>query len=542
MHRLGLAIASAAVLAASLVVAWRHWHRPGRADAEVEVVRIGHIFLETQAAVDALGRAYEEHCRQQGVKVRVVQIAVPHRLYASWFITQLLSQDTPEILAIHAGSTDDRLARYIEPLGAELAQPNPYNAGTDLAGVPWRNTFTSGLSASYNDTLLDYYSVPFTRTTTRLIVNLRLYREIFGDAPWPETFEGFAALCRATQAYAARTGRDLHPIASSLYHAPVLFRLMVRPQTSRLALAFDSDRNLRFANTEQTLAWLERRYGFATPEIRDVLAMTHEVAGYMQPGFTQLGRVDADMFFKQGHALTLISFSNSDESVRREIDFPLGVVRVPVPTPATPRYGRHVAGPVEDRSYTSNFEVGLARNSRQRARALDFLKFATSREGNRIFAQVARWTPSVAGVRPHPNLVPYLPDPAGGWQLGFDLESYDASRMGDIGRVTQTHLYLLADPRPGAEERYVEAVAAEYEDAMRTDAHNDLKGREDTVQRNETILACLDRLAAADPDDHTLADKQAALWEATLEQEATARVIRRTLRHLADGRGAEAAQ
>lgn len=522
-----IAVAVVIVMAAVLARQWHHQRLDTGADG-AEVIRIAHIFLETREAIDALGRAYEEHCRQRGEHVRVIQVDVPHRLYASWFSTQLLSHDTPEILAIHAGSTTERLARYIQPLGTELDQPNPYNAGTPLEGMPWRNTFPSGLRSSYNDTLLDYYSVPFTHTTTRLLVNLDLYREIFGNAPWPETYEGFVALCHAVQDYAAQTGRDVYPIASSLYHAPVLLRLLVRTQTSQLTARLNTTRTLRYSNTEQTLAWLRGDFTLDTPEIRDLLAMSNEVTGLMQPGFTQLGREDADMYFTQGRALTLISFSNSDLSVRQQIRFPLGVVRVPAPLPSTPHYGRNVPGPSEDKSYTSNFEVGLALRGRHRERALDFLKFATSVEGNRIFAQVSHWTPSVAGVAPHPDLEPYLSDPEGGYQLGFDLASYDTQRTGEIAGVEQRNFYLLADQREGAVERYIGQIRGTYDRAMRNDALHDIKARDETVQRNDTIAALLDRLAVTN-NDATLAARRDAVWEASLEQEANSRLVRRTL-------------
>src|SRR5690606_16962641 len=98
------------VMAAVAARQWRHQGLDNGADG-TEVIRIAHIFLETREAIDTLGRAYEEHCRQRGERVRVIQVDVPHRLYASWFSTQLLSHDTPEILAIHAGSTTERLAR-----------------------------------------------------------------------------------------------------------------------------------------------------------------------------------------------------------------------------------------------------------------------------------------------------------------------------------------------------------------------------------------------------------------------------------------------
>ncbi len=512
-------------------ISWQLTHRPIRADDDsVEVIRIAHIFLETRAAIDTLSRAYEEHCRQRGEQVRVVQIAVPHRLYASWFITQLLSSDTPELLAIHAGSTDDRLARYIEPLTAELAKPNPHNAGTDLAGAPWLNTFTSGLRNSYSDSLLEYYSVPFTHTTTRLLINLEIYREIFGDAPWPTTYEGFVRLCRETREYAAQHDRDIHAIASSAYHAPVLFRLLGRTQTARLTMQLNATRTLRYSNTEQIVAWLNGGFTLQSPEIQDQLAIINEIAGLMQPGYTQLGRQDADMYFTQGRALTLISFSNSDESVRQQIKFPLGVVRAPAPLPTTPYYGRNVLGPSEDKSYTSNFEMGLTLNGRNKARALDFLKFATSKEGNRIFAQNSRWTPSVVGVTPHPNLRPYLSDPEGGYQLGFDLSSYEPRLAGDIAQFEFASQYLLADQRAGAVARYVEKFGAGYDLAMRSDATRDIKSRLDTMQRNETIIALLDRLAENDPAKAEAArTKRDILWEANLEHEATARLVRKTL-------------
>lgn len=524
---IGLVIA----LAAASLIAWQFTHRPVRqGDDGAEVIRIAHLFLETRDAIDMLGRAYEEVCRQRGEKVRVVQIDVPHRLYGSWFITQLLSDDTPELLAIHAGSTDDRLARYIEPLTTELAQPNPYNAGTELADVPWLNTFPSGMRNSYNDTLLEYYSVPFTRTTTRLLINLELYHEIFGEAPWPKTYAQFVQMCHATRDYAASHQRDIYPIASSAYHAPVLFRLLARTQTERLTMQLNTTRTLRFSNTEQTIGWLNGSFTLQTPQIRDQLDMINEIAGLMQPGYTQLGREDADMYFTQGRALTLISFSNSDESVRQQIDFPLGVMRAPAPTPSTSHYGRNVLGPSEDKSYTSNFEIGLAINGRNKARALDFLKFATSKPGNRIFAQNSHWTPSVAGVEPHPNLRAYLSDPEGGYQLGFDLSCYEPRVAGDIAQFEFAHQYLLADQREGAVDRYIAAIGDGYDQAMRSDAARDIKSRFETVQRNETIIASLDRLAHADPAtrEHEIA-KRDILWEADLEHEANARLLRRTL-------------
>ena len=93
-----------------------------------------------------------------------------------------------------------------------------------------------------------------------------------------------------------------------------------------------------------------------------------------------------------------------------------------------------------------------------------------------------------------------------------------------------SNLYLLADPREGSVERYVHAIADDYDRAMRSDVARDIKQREEAEQRNLTLIALLDRLAKSDATDPALAARRDSLWEANLEQEANARLLRRTLR------------
>jgi raffinose/stachyose/melibiose transport system substrate-binding protein len=500
-----------------------------RVGTDEEVVRVGHIFLDQVPAFQAMASAYERLCRERGENVRIVQVPVPQAAYASWFTTQLAGGTMPELVALNVGSSTERLARHFEPLSDAMLEPNPYNAGTGLEGRPWRDTFPDGLPTSYNPTLLEYYAVPMTNTTTRLVINLALYREICGAAPLPRTYDEFIAVCRKAREFSARTGRALTPIASSLYHAPVLLRLLTRSQTRQLAAHVNRVRNLRYTDAEQRLAYLEGGYTLRTPAVLDLLAMTGEVAGYMTPGFFQLRREDASFRFFQGQALMLVSFSNEVRMIAGLVSFPTAAFRVPVPTPNTPRYGRHVPGRMEDKSYTSNFSLALTRDSPARARALDFLRFAGSLRGNQIFCEHAGWVPAVESVRTPPELAPFLPDASGGFQLGFDLSGYDINQAGDAHRVVSTNIHLLTDAVAGP-EKFIREAGDAYTTAVRNDARRELADTWETVRRDDAMIALLDRLAGSGaPEAAADSAKRDRLWEASLEQEATARLLRRAL-------------
>ncbi len=495
---------------------------------EPEILRVGHIFIYQKEAFEEMADAYEEMCRQRGENVRIEQIVVPQGIYRSWFITQLVGKTAPDLVAINVGSSTERLARFFEPLSDVMAEPSPYNQGTELEGVPWYSTFPDGLPTSYNMTLLEYYTVPMTNTTTRMLVNLPLYRKIRGDTPLPRTYDEFLELCQATRDYSKKHGLNLVPIAGSQYHAPVVFRFMTRSLTQQLARKLNLSRTMRFTDAEERASYLDGDWSLESPEVYDLLQMTGEIGRQMTPGFLQLQREDGSFYFAQGQSLMLISFSNEAVVIPELTGFETAAFRVPVPTPETPHYGRHVLGRMEDKSYTSNFSIALTRDSKQKARAIDFLQFAGSIQGNQIFCDYSGWVPSVAKVKILPHLEPYLPDLSGGYQLGFDLTSYDLQQAGETRRVFSTYIHLLTDAN-GGPDRFIEEAGPVYSAALRRDAHKEMIDNWETVQRDDVMIAMLGMLADADVNPESALAKRNRLWEASLEQEATARLLDRAV-------------
>ena len=154
----------------------------GEQDADREIIRFGHFHLHS-----GLREAYDliaEEFMRRNPGIRVEQIDVPIGVFPAWLSTQLVGNHTPDLMLISGHFTDDRLARYVEPITTHLDLPNPYNSGTNLEGVPWRDTFVDGLYGGRSFTqfqkLQEYLSLPTALQTIRVYYNQDLFERITG--------------------------------------------------------------------------------------------------------------------------------------------------------------------------------------------------------------------------------------------------------------------------------------------------------------------------------------------------------------------------
>lgn len=168
----------------------------------VDTIRICHWQLEAgfREALDRLIREYERfYFRQHGRKVRVLQVPISERGYRQFVNTGLIAGNAPDIIEKGKAVTardPTYVARFFLPLGDCLGKPNPYNRGTDLEGIAWKDTFFDGLQGTYDPELLDYYYIPFSMFTIRIYYNKQLYRQTTGRENPPEDYEGFLRACK----------------------------------------------------------------------------------------------------------------------------------------------------------------------------------------------------------------------------------------------------------------------------------------------------------------------------------------------------------
>jgi raffinose/stachyose/melibiose transport system substrate-binding protein len=469
-----------AVFAAASFNIWKR--SSNEADPNQVIIRMAHWQLEppVRAAFDKIARVYmDEH---PGVTIEM--IAVPERTYAQWFMTRLVGGFAPDLVEIR--NTDAALtSRYFMPLTEWMEKPNPYNAGTPLADVIWRTTFIDGLDNdfAYHPQLLDYYAVPVSQFTNRIIYNRTLWREILGNTPHPKTYEEFTALCARFTEEAEKAERNVVPFLSSVYHASAIYQRLATSQSQGLVEQLHGTPLYTYTPPEFGVDYLRGEWSMETPEINSGLEIMRDVSRLFQSGFEQTSREDGGFRFLQGTALMVYTGSWDYATYRDQAQFELGVFNLPIPTPDGEGFGRFVSGLPSEGNVNTSAAFSLARQSKHPAQAVDFLQFLTSERGNRLFAEASGWLPAIVGVEPSEELKPFYPV-IKGVRNGVDL-----SNLGQLNafRVIHTSRYLLLGPN-GSVDAYREHLKKNLGDAIREDLVRILSQQSKVVQRQDSVV------------------------------------------------------
>lgn len=409
---------------------WHVFIRPRQETGPDTVeIQLGHWLLQTgmREAFDHAIAGYQK----LHPHVRIRQIPVPVRSYAAWTRTQLIGETAPDITGMLT-LNEELISRYYLPLTPHLGRPNPYNAGTELENVPWRDTFVDGLTAIRNltPTSGEVCGVTLQVNTLRLFYNRELLREITGSDEPPADFAALQEIGRQVAAYNARTGRGLVTIAGCGPYARQLFNVLLPSQTQRLTLEVSPNRNLRVFPLELAALILDGRLDYDTPELRRSLDLMRDVSALMTPGFTQIQRDEAIYAYQQQNALMLFAGSWDYAVLAQDGSFTTGMVPLPLPSPDDPRYGQHVLGPVSEAGGYPEAMLGIIRSSRHPAVALDFLHYLTSRVAAADFARISHRISAIVGTPPPPDseqLRPRLDGELNGFTIDFGWFAADLS-------------------------------------------------------------------------------------------------------------------
>lgn len=474
--------------------------RSTRHDAEAagvggrRVLVVAHSLLDTGIR-EALEEVFLEYERLHP-DVDVRQLAVPSRIYPTWAITRLVGDMAPDLMMIGGPVTDDYLVRYILPLRDEMQEPNPWNAGTPLEGVPWRQTFIDGLNwpPSYSLGMFEVFGAPLTMFTARVYYNRDLLREITGSDEPPETFAGFLALCEAAREHGRRMGRPLVPVAASRNHAPALLSRMFQSQTQRLEFRLDRLGQLMLFGHDKHQLFLLGVWTLRDPEMQSGLALLREVGGHIAQGFAQLEREDAVFLFTQRRALMIVASSQDINSLRAESPFEVGAFAVPLPGRGDERFGAFPLGPISEGMGTTNGSFGVTLRSPNRELAIDFLRFLTSQPMSRLFTARSNWLPATVGVE-LPEAIRVFQPRAEGLNYGVLVGT---GWGGEMDRVFFNHIHLLLGPN-GSPERFAEEFEARYVETIERERGIAMRGSERYLQQSGTMFAAYAWLARREP-------------------------------------------
>jgi len=465
-------------------------HATNEARSDRVTIRMSQWQLEggMRQAFAAMIRRYEE----LNPRVHVELISIPDRTYRQWALTQLIGGDAPDI--VEYARDFNHVSRFFAPLTDEVMKPNPYNRGTPLEGVPWRDTFLDammnpdGFSAELNQ----YYAPTLTQISLRLVYNRPLLKKITGADQPPRNYREFVALCERVQAYSREHGLDLAPLANTKDTVIALAGFMMECAASGLAARIDRRHVYAFTSQELALSYLRGEWSFREPELHAGFELLHDLGQYSTPGFLQLSRDSGIMDFVRQRTLMVVTPSWEASSLKELCDFELGAFRYPMPLQDDPVYGSLMLGPYADGRLGTTLGLYLNRATKHRAEALDFLHFLTSVEGNQIFTDVSTWLPSVVGVKASEYSRKFLPVYDGYiWTLDgcvLNLSGEDA-----ITQVRKNFFELWGPD--GSATKYAAALDRGMRERILSDLHRDQRVRVQALTREDAAAAAALALA-----------------------------------------------
>jgi len=487
-NRIGLVALALALLASFGTVATRNVQKLTSDKIEIRIAHSG-----VREAFEAAIAAYEA----LHPEVRIVQISVPSRIYPAWSRTQLVSGTAPDIMPL--AGTDVEIVQFFQPITALLSAPNPYNEGTSLDGVAWRDTFfdgLSGLSDSMRSTAPDeVFGVTLQTTSMRLFINRDLLLEITGSDALPENYAELHALAEKVRAYNQSHGKQLIPIASCKTYAEYIFDRIVGSQTQTFLL--DYDHHMRSWGLYRPL--YEGKYSYSkTPEFLSSLEIMSEVAQMLSPGFQQFAPEDAIAAYLQQRSLMLVAGSWDYAVIVDQMSFETEVMMLPVPSTDDPKYGKFTLGQAaEDVQATA--ALGVVRTSPNTEIAIDFLKFLTSHPGATQFSEISKRISTIIDVPVPDDLKKMIPQ-IEGEVPGFRVDTLFGNL--NVHILIQRHIHKVIGPSPDI-SGFAETIDAEFAANIREDLKFYRRYDRLNAQRFDATIA----LHYLFPEDHEQAER-----------------------------------
>lgn len=450
--------------------------------SDIVTVRIAHWQLEAGAR-EGLAEAAAEY-EKLHPNVHIIQEAIPESTYGQWMSTQLMGGTAPDI--VQAGMVDAPLmtaffTRYLLPLSSYVTQPNPYNAGTDLEGVPLFLTFKDGMRRSFIDETQEFMTIPLALVSLRLFYNKTLLKELTGLDEVPKDYRKFLEVCEKIRSQKQPNGQPYIAIAGSRYHFARWEDSMAKPLTYDALRDIDFNRDGRFSKDEMFIGFATGKIDFSNPAYRASFKMVDSITRELPSGWSGLGRDEALFNFAQQKAVFTSGGIYEAGGIQEQAQgkFDLGVADFPVPAPSDPDYGKIIQGPRYELP-DGNMPMAVTRTSKHPDVAVDFLLFLTSRQQNEKFNKRLKWIPIVVGAKTDPFLKVFEPN------LDGVLPAFDAT-TGAESFIKWSQLYTLFQIQQLSYEDLAEQFTRFWETIGREDFREYIRNRRRAQLQDEQL-------------------------------------------------------
>jgi len=360
-------------------------------DPDTKVITIAHWQLEDgfREGIDEAIAEYEKAKAAEGVKVKVNQVAIPVRGYPQWYLTQLIGGDPADVLEI-TGSPDI-LNQYFTPLSPYIGETNPWNKGTPVQDMSWRETFSDdmlgGLDAAYSE----YFGVSTFMHTTRVYVNLDLYEKATGTKQLPDTVTEWLDSCKKMREYGVKTNRPVIPIGVRGFDKGTLGQLFSTYNSELNTDLADIGNPYGYGTTTGDLLHKVNSGEVPVKRLVEPVRVVAALGRYFADGFPAIDLEQTKYLFFSGNVGFFIDGTWNAFSMINNAPFKVGVIQIPMLGDSNP-FGLKSFGRITELGSGIGGMFGIPKKTRHFDLALDFLRFLTSWKVNQmVMVDHCRW-------------------------------------------------------------------------------------------------------------------------------------------------------
>ncbi len=376
VQRFGLVLAALFFIVSVIMVIRNH----GGLDvltSDTQVITFAHWQLEDgfREGIDEAIKLYEAEKAKQGVKVKVRQVAVPVRGYGQWFLTQLIGGEPADLMELLGGS--DLHNRYFVPLSPYINEPNPWNAGTPLERYSWRESFSDDMISSFDTNYSEFFGVNIFMYTTRVYVNMDLYRAACPGEPLPKNVTEWLEACRKLKEYGAKIGKPVIPIGVRGFDKSTLAQLISSYNDQLNSAWSDNGSTLNYGVRNAELFQKINEGTFDRKELLTPFEVVSDIGHYFADGFSAIDLEQTKYLFASGLVGFFIDGTYNAWSMVNNSPFEVEIIRIPV-IARRHRLGARSVGEVTELGYGIGGKMGISRRAKNFELTLDFLRFLTS--------------------------------------------------------------------------------------------------------------------------------------------------------------------
>ena len=366
----------------------------GIIDSGVKTITVGHWQLEDgfRDGLDQIIKDYEEMKKAQGERVKILQSTVPVRGYQQWFVTQMISGDPTDVIQLRCSS--QMKAQYMVALSAYIGQPNPYNKGTPLEGIPWKDTFVDGMNSGLDSTYAEYFGIGSFFHVRRVYVNKKLLKAATGSDRMPKTFDEWMEDCRKMREYGKAIGVPIVPIGITGMEKGMLASLFTQ-YFSQLN-GHLNDIGSVFCNQSADSAFSLMADGKLNwKRLLEAVELIKEAGQNFTDGFVTADAQQMKFLFFAGKVGFYIQGTWDAWSIIKNSPFDVEVIDLPV-IGAENRYYRDFTGQICELGANVGGQFGIPKTGKNFDISLDFLRYMTSWKVNqKMMMDYCKWPPAV---------------------------------------------------------------------------------------------------------------------------------------------------